>query len=149
MNRSLTNAGWVVGLGCDIIEVDRVQRAVERHGDRFLRRVFTAGEREYCASRSNPFPHYAARFAAKEAVSKAFSTGIGADLDWTSVEVCKGPREEPLIHLDAKGQALLARLGADRVLVSLAHTKAWAEAVALLLRGRPETGPGLKGGQAQ
>jgi holo-[acyl-carrier protein] synthase len=78
--------------------------------------------------------HLAARFAAKEAVSKAFTTGIGAELGWRSVSIYHGSRHEPLVRLDEKGQALLARVGATHVLVSLSHTVTVAMAVAALVR---------------
>src|SRR5690606_20134432 len=106
MNIQLPPGGVVIGVGTDIIEVERIKSACERHGDRFLKRVYTEGERAYCMQMKNPYPHLAARFAAKEAVSKAFTTGIGEELAWTSIEVIKGTREEPLVRLDEKGLLL-------------------------------------------
>jgi len=96
--------------------------------------VFTEEERAYCLGRANPHNHLAARFAAKEAVSKCFTTGIGAELGWKSVSVYHGARHEPLVRLDELGQALLRRLGATHVLVSLSHTDTVAMAVAALVR---------------
>ncbi|MDX2110682.1 MAG: holo-ACP synthase [Verrucomicrobiota bacterium] len=124
----------MIGVGTDIIEVERVKTACERHGERFLKRVFTEGERAYCMQMKNPYPHLAARFAAKEAVSKAFTTGIGEELNWTSIEVIKGSREEPIIHLDDKGQKLLEHVGATGVLITLAHTANYGTAVAVLVK---------------
>ncbi len=77
MNINLPKGGTVIGVGVDIIEVARVKGVHERHGDRFLNRILTKEERDYCFGMKNPYPHIAARFAEKEAVSKAFSTGIG------------------------------------------------------------------------
>lgn len=74
----LPPGGILLGLGCDLIEVERIRGVMERQGERFLNRVFTAEERAYCDGMKHPHKHYAARFAAKEAVSKCFTTGIGA-----------------------------------------------------------------------
>jgi holo-[acyl-carrier protein] synthase len=97
--------------------------------------VFTEEERAYCSGLKHPHKHYAARWAAKEAVSKTFTTGIGSHLDWTSVSIYHGSRQEPLVRLDAKAQALLRQVGATGVLVSLSHTETHAMAVAALVRG--------------
>ncbi len=134
MTVSLPPGGVLVGLGADLIEVERVRGVLERQGPRFLERVFTDEERAYCAGMAQPHKHYAARFAAKEAVSKCFTTGIGAELGWRSVSVYHGSRHEPLIRLDEKGQALLAQVGATHVLVTLSHTETHAMAVAALVR---------------
>ncbi len=134
MSLSLPPGGILLGLGCDLIEVERIHKVLERHGERFLNRVFTAEERAYCSGLKHPHKHYAARWAAKEAVSKTFTTGIGTHLDWTSVSIYHGERKEPLVHLDDKGLALLAQVGATGVLVSLSHTETHAMAVAALIR---------------
>lgn len=134
MNIQLPPGGVLVGLGCDIIEVARVQGVLERQGERFLARVFTEAERSYCQEKRNPYPFFAARFAAKEAVSKCFTTGIGAELGWKSIEVSHGARGEPVIVLDEQGQAFLRSLGASSVLVSLSHTETMAMAVAALVK---------------
>ncbi len=131
---ALPPGGVLVGIGCDLIEVERICGVLERHGERFLHRVFTADERHYCSKLGHPYKHYAARWAAKEAVSKAFTTGIGPHLEWTSVSVYHGARNEPLVRLDDKAQALLAQVGATGVLLSLSHTETHAMAVAALVR---------------
>ena len=122
MNIELPPGGILLGLGCDVIEVARVRGVVERQGERFLARVFTDEERAYCLAKPHPHPHLAARFAAKEAISKCFTTGIG------------GARMEPLVRLDEKGQALLRHVGATHVIVSLSHTETVAMATAALVR---------------
>lgn len=124
----------VVGLGCDLVDVQRIRDVLERHGERFLDRVFTAEERAYCSGKARPDQHYAARWAAKEAIAKAFTTGIGAELGWKSMSIIHGERSEPRVRLDEKGAALLARVGATHVLVSLSHTATVAMAVAALVR---------------
>jgi holo-[acyl-carrier protein] synthase len=134
MNLELPPGGVLLGLGCDVVEVSRIRDVLERHGDRFLDRIFTAEERAYCSSKAHPFQHYAARWAAKEAISKTFTTGIGAELGWKSVSIFHGPRAEPLVRLDEKGAALLAQVGATHVLVSLSHTATTAMAVAALVK---------------
>jgi holo-[acyl-carrier protein] synthase len=134
MNISLPPGGVLVGLGCDIIEVERVRGVLERQGPRFLERVFTEEERAYCSRMAHPHKHYAARFAAKEAVSKCFSTGIGAELGWRSVSVYHGDRHQPLVRLDAQGEALLRAVGATHIHLTISHTDLAAMAVAALVR---------------
>jgi holo-[acyl-carrier protein] synthase len=106
----------------------------ERQGDRFLDRVFTDEEKAYCAQMKFPHKHLAARFAAKEAVAKAFTTGIGRELGWRSISVYHGPRQDPRVRLDEKGAALLKQIGATHVLLTLSHTDSAAMAVAALVR---------------
>lgn len=136
MNLDLTlpPGGILVGLGADLIEVERVRGVLERQGRRFLERVFTEEEQAYCAAKSHPHKHYAARFAAKEAVSKCFGTGIGAELGWRSVSVYHGERQQPLVRLDDRGRALLRQVGATDVHLTLSHTETMALAVAALVR---------------
>ena len=134
MALELPAGGYVVGLGTDIVDVDRIRRVMARQGERFLHRVFTGEELGYCLEMKHPHKHLAARFAAKEAVSKAFTTGIGAQLGWKSVSVYNGSRGEPHIRLDTKGEELLREVGASRVWISLSHTETLAQAVAALLR---------------
>lgn len=134
MGISLPPGGVMIGLGCDLVDVDRIQKVLERHGDRFLARTFTDEERAYCSTLRHPHKHYAARWAAKEAVAKAFTTGIGEHLDWTSISVYHGERQEPLIRLDEKAQTLLRELGGTGVLISISHTETQAMAVAALVR---------------
>lgn len=137
MNVELPPGGLLIGLGADLIEVERVRGVLERQGERFLHRVFTDEERAYCSQMAHPHKHYAARFAAKEAVSKCFSTGIGAELGWRSVSIYHGERHQPLVRLDAMGAALLQRVGATHVHVTLSHTETMAMAVAALVRHMP------------
>lgn len=135
MDLRLPPGGSLIALGTDLVECSRIADMLERQGERFLEKVYTAGERSYCSQMRNPVPFYAARFAAKEAVAKAFTTGIGKELGWKSIEVVKGDREEPLVRLDAGGLELLKRVGARRVLISLSHTRNFAIAVAALVAG--------------
>lgn len=134
MSLDLPKGGTLLGIGADVIEVDRIRGVLERQGERFLARVFTDEERAYCSAMSHPHKHYAARFAAKEAVSKCFTTGIGAELGWRSVSVYHGPRHQPLVRLDERGAALLREAGATDILLTLSHTDTVAMAVAALVR---------------
>lgn len=127
-------SGHVLGIGCDLCEVERLRGVWTRQGERFLALTFTDAEREYCLRMRDPAPFFAARFAAKEAVSKAFGTGIGAELAWRSIEVVHGPRGEPLVRLDSQGETLLAARGATGVLLTLSHTETMAMAVAALVK---------------
>jgi holo-[acyl-carrier protein] synthase len=136
MNLSLPPGGHVIGVGADLIEVERIRGVIERQGERFLARVFTDEERAYCGGMKHPHKHYAARFAAKEAVSKCFSTGIGAEFGWRSVSVYHGERHQPLVRLDAQGEALLRQVGATHVHLTLSHTDTAALAVAVLVDNR-------------
>jgi holo-[acyl-carrier protein] synthase len=136
MNLSLPPGGHVIGVGADLIEVERIRGVIERQGERFLDRVFTDEERAYCGGMKHPHKHYAARFAAKEAVSKCFSTGIGAEFGWRSVSVYHGERHQPLVRLDAQGEALLRQVGATHVHLTLSHTDTTALAVAVLVDNR-------------
>lgn len=124
----------MIGIGTDLIEIARIRSVLLRHGDRFMDRILTEEERAYCAGMAHPHKHIAARFAAKEAVSKCFTTGIGSELGWKSVSVYHGPRHEPLVRLDEQGQALLQHVGATHVLLSLSHTETHAMAVAAIVR---------------
>ena len=134
MNFELPPGGILVGLGADIVDVERIRGVLDRQGDRFLHRVFTDEERAYCFGMKHPHKHLAARFAAKEAVSKAFTTGIGAEIGWKSISVYHGERKDPRVRLDEKGQALLAQIGATHVLLTLSHTDSAAMAVAALVK---------------
>lgn len=130
----LPPGGVLIGIGADIIEISRIKSVLLRHGGRFAERILTEEEQAYCSSMAHPEKHIAARFAAKEAVSKCFTTGIGAELGWKSVSVYHGPRHQPLVRLDEKGETLLAHVGATQILLTLSHTENYAMAVAALVR---------------
>ncbi len=125
----------VVGLGLDLVEVDRLGAVIARHGERFLRRVFTECERDYCEAKSEPAVFYAARFAAKEAVAKAFGTGIGSAIGWLDIEVVRDAVGAPSVRLAGKGAELAELRGVDRVLLSMTHTRGMAAASVVLQAG--------------
>lgn len=122
------------GIGIDLVETARIADSIARFGERFLARVFTARERAYCGPNKHADRHYAARFAAKEAVAKAFGTGIGADADWTEIEILRRPSGEPEVHLHGTAAAYAAQQGITRVLISLTHADSHAAAQAVALR---------------
>ena len=122
----------ILGVGIDIIEVTRIQASFEKFGERFMKRILHPDEIAYCLSHKSPAPFIAARFAAKEAISKAFGTGIGAQLGWQDMEVRRRESGEPYVILHGGGQELLEARGARAVLISLSHTQTYAAAVAIL-----------------
>ncbi len=125
----------VLGIGVDIIEVERIRSSAEKFGDRFLTRILRPTELAYCATFRHPAPHWAARFAAKEAISKAFGTGIGAELGWLDMEVLRHPSGQPYAALHGRGAVLLRERGGSALHLTLSHTAHHAVAVALLERG--------------
>jgi holo-[acyl-carrier protein] synthase len=121
----------IVGIGVDIVEIARFQAAIDRQGERLLERLFTAAEREYCAGMKITAPFYAARFAAKEAVSKAFGTGIGAELGWKDIEICRRESGCPYVVLSGSGLLLAKKMRVAEVLLSLSHSEHYAVAQAI------------------
>ncbi len=122
----------ILGVGIDLIEVERIKSSYQRFGERFLNRVLRPAEISYCLSHKEPSPFLAVRFAAKEAISKAFGTGIGAKLGWLDMEIGRRESGEPFVILHGNGQLLLQERNARGLLVSLSHTQAHATAVAIL-----------------
>ena len=122
----------VLGIGVDIVETSRIEHSLERFGERFLHRVFTTGEIEYCQSMKYPARHFAARFAAKEAVSKAFGTGIGRAMSWKDIDVRRNESGEPFLVLGGGAEKLGAERSLGRAWVSLSHTDHHAVASVVL-----------------
>ncbi len=122
----------VIGIGIDLVECARIQRSIDRFGDRFLHRVFTDGEIEYSMSMKFPARHLAVRFAAKEAVSKAFGTGIGKAMGWRDIDVRKRPTGEPFLVFSGPAQELAAKRGVTSALITLSHTEHHAMASVVL-----------------
>ncbi len=122
----------IVGTGVDITEVRRVAEALERFGERFLRRVFTSLEIEYCSSKRNKVERLAARFAAKEAALKALGTGLRHGITWQQVEVSRQPGKRPTIAFSGVAAQYAARLGAKHISLSMSHTAEHAVAMVIL-----------------
>jgi holo-[acyl-carrier protein] synthase len=123
----------ILGIGIDIVENARIRQMLERHGEHFLQRIFTGAEREYCERMRDPAPFFAARFAAKEAVAKAFGTGIGAEMEWRDIEVRRADTGKPSIALSGAGAATAKKLSVAEVLISLSHSEHYAIAQAMLV----------------
>jgi holo-[acyl-carrier protein] synthase len=122
----------ILGTGIDIIEVKRIAASYEKFGERFVNRILLPDEIAYCRSHKDPTPFLAARFAAKEAISKAFGTGIGAALGWQDMEIRRKESGEPFVVLHGKGEELFKARKAKRLLVSLSHTQNYAAVTAIL-----------------
>lgn len=123
------------GIGTDIVPVDRIARLVADHGDRFLRRWFTPPEIEYCLGKAHPGRHFAARFAAKEAVVKALPQLWDGPLPWRSIEIVPGPSGAPSVRLTGAFGRAAAGAGVRGVCVSLSHCDDYATATALVRCG--------------
>lgn len=122
----------ILGIGNDLIELERIRNAVERFGERFLYRCFTRRELEFCRSFSDPIPHLAARFAAKEAGAKALGTGIARGILWREIEVLRRRGHRPTLHLHGRAWGRAEAMGAERAHVTLTHSRTMAEAVVLV-----------------
>jgi len=121
----------VIGIGVDIIEIERVKKLIEKFSGKFIKKVFSAREMDYCRRFSDPGRCFAARFAAKEAVLKALGTGLAQGVRWREVEIVNLPGGAPEVVLTGKAAALANTKGVQKVLVSLAHGK--NEAIAFVL----------------
>jgi holo-[acyl-carrier protein] synthase len=126
-------SGTVLGTGIDLVECARIAQSIEKFGDRFLDRIFLPEEVAYARSQKFCDRHLAARFAAKEAASKAFGTGIGKALGWKDMEVRRSESGAPYMVLHGGGLVLLRERGAGAVLISLTHTDHYAAASAVLV----------------
>ena len=118
-----------VRVGVDLIEIERIRRALDRHGEEFKRRCFTDGERAYCDSKPNPPQHYAGRFAAKEAVGKAIGSGVY--FTWKEIEIRGRPK--PGVVLSGRTAAWAEKVGAGRIELSMTHSRELAAAVAVVV----------------
>ncbi len=116
----------ILGTGVDATSIAQVEALIERFGERFLRRAFTAAENDYCQSRRRPAESYAARFAAKEAVMKALRSGWGSGVRFREIEVKKLEHGAPAISLSGGAQKKAAELGVERIHVSLTHEQGLA-----------------------
>ncbi|MGH9597610.1 MAG: holo-ACP synthase [Edaphobacter sp.] len=119
----------VLGLGTDLIETRRVEESIARFGERFLERIFTAGEIAYCQRKKNAAESFAARFAAKEAGAKALGTGISRGVTWKEFEVRREASGRPTLHMSGRAAELAEAIGVKRVQLSLTHSRDLALAV--------------------
>jgi len=122
----------IIGSGVDLCEVPRIKTAFERHGARFIQRIFTAREIAYCDSKANRFERYAARFAAKEAGMKALGTGWRRGITWQDFEVANLPSGRPTLKFSGRAAEIAQQLGVKNVALSLTHTAQQAMAQVLI-----------------
>jgi holo-[acyl-carrier protein] synthase len=124
----------IYGIGTDLVEVSRIAETLQRWGERFQNKVFTPGEVRYCLQKRNPSPHYAARFAAKEAFVKALGIGIRRGVHWKDVEVQRGPLGRPVLKLHNRALELCRTEEIEGVFLSLTHDGNYGGAVVVLER---------------
>jgi holo-[acyl-carrier protein] synthase len=126
----------IIGIGTDITECLRIARMIERYGDLFINRVFTAEEVRYCRSRKQATQHFAGRWAAKEAILRALGSGWSPGINWRDVEVRGEPGGKPVVALRGGARELVEQLGVTEIQVSISHCRTHASAFALALGGR-------------
>ena len=124
----------IFGIGTDMVRLERIGEVHAKYGERFVERLLLPAEVEAFRSYNRPVRFLAMRFAAKEAISKCFTTGIGRSFGWKTASIAHGERHEPWVVLDEGGRELLTQIGGTRVLVSLSHTQTVAMAVAAIVR---------------
>jgi holo-[acyl-carrier protein] synthase len=122
----------VLGLGIDIIEIDRIKKSIEKYGDKFLDKVFTEGEINYCNKKFNKYQHYAARFAAKEAVYKALTSGWKEGLRWKDIEIQNDSSGMPSVNTQGKLNTFLANN--TQLRISISHSENYVTAVAIIVK---------------
>ena len=122
------NQAPILGIGNDIIEIERIRKSIDSHGVRMLSRLFTEKEQDYCLKHKDPVPHFAGRFSAKEAVVKALGTGFGEHVSWLDIEILNEPSGKPGVHFSAE---LGKKLGGTTVLISISHCQLYVTAFAV------------------
>ena len=122
----------IVGIGVDVVDIARLRRAIDRQGERFIRRIYTAGEQEYCRAHRDPTPYFAARFAAKEALFKALGTGWAQGVTWLDAEIRRNDQGAPWLALSGKAEEVSRALGARTIHLSLSHSEETAIALVIL-----------------
>lgn len=123
----------ILGLGTDIVEIVRIGGMVERHGDHFLNRVYTEDEVKYCNRRKELYQHFAGRWAAKEAVMKAFGTGFIKGINFKDIEVQNRKSGQPVIVLAGGAKELAMSRGIDDIMITISHCRAYATATAIAI----------------
>jgi holo-[acyl-carrier protein] synthase len=126
----------IAGSGIDVVEIVRIQRIIDRFGQRFLDRVYLAAEQAYCLRKRNSAESFAARFAAKEAAAKALGTGISNGVNWLEIEVIREPSGRPTLRFHGRAAQIASHLGVVRSALSLTHTAEIAVASVVLEGGQ-------------
>lgn len=130
----------ITGIGIDIIELERVQQAFDKFGDRYRNRIFTPDEQAFCDKFKLPLERYAARWSAKEAAVKALGTGFTRGIKWVDIEVLPNPAGQPLLHLRGNAAAIAREQSVRSAHVSLSHGRDYATAT-VILADSPSEGP--------
>ena len=120
-----------IGNGIDMVDCRRLRESIDRHGNRFLGRVFTPGELKYCLGKRREIEHLAGRFAAKEAVLKLLGTGWSRGICWTDVEILNGPAGQPTVRLSGRCKQIAKQMGLGDIVVSISHIETHAIASAI------------------
>lgn len=118
----------IKGIGNDIIEIERIAASIEKHGQHFLDRIFTLREQKYCLRHHESARHFAGRFAAKEAIVKAFGTGFREGISWLDIEIHNTPEGKPQVNLSA---LLQNKFDHPKIEISISHCRTYATAVAI------------------
>jgi holo-[acyl-carrier protein] synthase len=126
----------IIGSGIDLVEIQRIQRSMDRYGSRFLNRVYTAAEQAYCMRKRKSAESLAARFAAKEAGAKALGTGISFGVSWLEIEVVREPSGRPTLQFHGRAREIADRLGVASAALSITHTADLAMASVVVEDGR-------------
>jgi holo-[acyl-carrier protein] synthase len=122
----------LIGTGVDLIEIERIAQSIERYGERFLQRIYTAQEIAYCSRKRANAESYAARFAAKEAGAKALGTGISRGVTWNELQVIREPGGRPTLELTGRAQLLAQQLGVKTISLSITHSRNLALATVMM-----------------
>jgi holo-[acyl-carrier protein] synthase len=128
----------IIAHGIDLVDFPRIAEMVERHGERFIDRVFTAAEQEYARASRNTVEKYAGRFAAKEAVLKLLGTGWRGKIAWTDIEVTNNPAGQPEVTLSGEVKAIAERMRIEQISLSITHTANFAIASTVALVASPQ-----------
>nr|MBI3612433.1 holo-ACP synthase [Nitrospirota bacterium] len=124
----------IVGIGLDLVKIERIRALADRWQERFLERLYTEAERRYCFDRASPYASLAARFAAKEAVLKAIGTGWSAGISWQDIQVLNDDRGKPAAQVRGRAGALLEEAGVTDIHISLSHDTDYAIAQVVLTK---------------
>ena len=130
----------IIGIGTDITECLRIARMIERHGELFIGRIYTADEIQYCQSRRQATQHFTGRWAAKEAVLKALGTGWVKGISWRDIEILNEPSGRPVVELRGGAEKVARQLGITEMLVSISHCHTHATAYAIAVGEGDEEG---------
>lgn len=122
----------ILGIGIDIIEIDRIKESIDRFGDHFLKKIYTPNELEYCLSKHNKYQHFAARFAAKEAIYKALSSEWGSDISWQDIDIMNEPNGLPVVKFSGNLEEFVNK---DKsIKISMSHSDNYVACVAIVFK---------------